>query len=84
MSNIIDKIMQDRMIKDISETLTSEEKEDLQKWMKEYILPLENMLSAVRDLSSTDESSELLADAINNIFTNDGVEEVKKCLQEKN
>jgi intergrase/recombinase len=83
MSKIINKIREDQLVKDITETLTQEEKKDLEKWMKEYILPLDNMLDSLRDLMSTEKSSEMLADAINHIFTEEGAEEVKKCLQEK-
>ena len=84
MSSLIDKIMNDPMIKGMSDTLTEKERAELSVWMNEYILPLEGVLSSIKDLASTEESSESLADAINNIFTEEGVEEVKKCLQEKN
>tara|TARA_R100000664_G_C2759912_1_gene150290 strand:- start:1880 stop:2134 length:255 start_codon:yes stop_codon:yes gene_type:complete len=83
MRNIIDRIMQDDLIKEISTSLSKEEMLEFESWMNEYILPLESSISSVKDLMSTEKTSEELADAINNLFTSEGVEEVRKCLQEK-
>ena len=61
--------------------LTEEEKSGLEKWIQLNVGPLESLAMSVRDLASTENSAEMLLDAINHIFSEEGNEEFEKCLE---
>ena len=81
MSNVIDTIMKTQLMSDLMSELSKSEREDLEKWVRTHLLPLHNLSIAVKDLNSTESSSEKLLDAINDLFSSDTKKEDDECLE---
>lgn len=68
-------------MKHLIDDLTKEEAEDLSEWIKITLEPLSELSSAIKDMASTIESSELLAETVHQVLSPEGFEEVSKWLE---
>ena len=66
--------MKTQLMSDLMSELNDDEIKDLNEWVSKNLSPLNNIVVAVKDLNSTDESGEKLADAINELFDGDAEE----------
>ena len=73
--------MQTDLMKHLIDDLTKEEVENLSEWIKITLEPLNELSSAIKDMSSTIESSELLSETVHQVLSPEGFEEVSKWLE---
>ncbi len=81
MENVIDRVMQTDLMRSLLESLSDEEKEEFDTWAKATLEPLNGLTHIVNDMASTEESSEVLSEAVHQVLSPQGFEEVKKWLE---
>jgi len=81
MSDIRERIMNTQLMKDLTSELDESQLAELDVWMQENILPLQNIIVSMGDMISTSESAESLLDAINHALSPEGKEELDSCLE---
>ena len=65
MKRVTEEIFESELIKHLMESATDEEREDFERWVKENLSPLDEIVIGINDMLSTEKSSEELFDAIN-------------------
>jgi hypothetical protein len=73
--------METSLMRDMTKDFTKEERDSLDSWIEHNVGPLEDLTKIIKDLGSTESSSESFADAINYLFSADGTKEFKECLE---
>ena len=81
MENLIDQVMKTDLMKSLVSELSESQKKDFDIWIRENLSPLNELACIIKDMSSTEESSEKLAEAVHNVLSPQGSEEVSKWLE---
>ena len=81
MSNIRESVLKSGLMKELMKGLTEAEISEMNKYVEEFISPIDDLSMLVKDMMSTESSKERLAEDILKLFTPEGIEELEKCLE---
>jgi len=80
MKSLKERVFETPMMKNLTEGLSAEEIEYLERYTSEVLGPIEELASYIQDQASTEKTDEELSDAINDFFSPEGIKELNKCL----